>query len=266
MPSTIFRIPEANQRPGHLIMVYLALILVVAPALPNGPEVMFTGASLVPVRSVDVALVREQVRIELPPTSSWSDPGHVSCRYWLHNTSSEPVAVDMAFVTGGRFERAAHLSTVIRDAGLTVTRQGEVVEVRRAALEPALWSGLMTAPPDSLPVFRVAIGAGETTEVTIDYGINWLPTPRRDDPAHVIRYHAQPAALWKGRIERAEILVSFERLSGRIMRRLHEGGPSLGTRFLPDDYTWTDEGVQWVFEDWEPDRDFEIWMDIGDGD
>jgi hypothetical protein len=257
------RLHVHDEFPRGAVLALLAVIALTSPVSANGPEVIATGASLVPVQSSAVQLVREIVHVTLP--GSWDQGGgNVDCRYWLRNETPTPATIQMAFVTGEKRPTFPDVVETFRDSRFSVRMAGQDVPVTMKAILTEDWSSVMDAPPDSLPVWEITIAANETAFVVIKYDVWWsgriADSGDRDVP--FFRYNARPAALWAGPIEECDIVFSIDGINTGLLRCLLEDGHCAKAVIDPPGYDWRFDGIHWHFQHWEPDRDFDISLDM----
>lgn len=234
-----------------------AALLVTGPseALANGPEVINSGACLVPVSSSVIQLTSVHVTVRVPKDNGLG--GSVNCRYLLSNPTSSPVTITMAFVVGaeGRLEAVSGLE----DSGFNVRADGVAVRVSMQSIRGKDWTDLVTYPPGQLPSWRVTVPADGSTDLRIEYSV-WWGSSRTDEPHpySVMKYHARAARLWAASIGIATIEFDLTNAGGHFWRCVFDpAGLALG-KISPEGFDWTDEGVRWVFHDWVPEEDFEV--------
>ena len=223
----------------------------------NGPEVIVTGAVLVPVQSATVQLRRESVDVCLPNLEGIG--GHVECSYVLKNPGPTQVSFSMAFVTGNPQENVSDIARTFTHSKFRVVADGGV-ELRPTlqATEPASWRAFVPEPPESLLVWDVVIPAGETKRLDISYEIWWSSRTDGDKEWFFFRYNARPAILWSGPIGVAEINFRIGDLGGTLLRYILDEGGCAPAEISPAGYQWSESGINWKFWNWEPDCDFEI--------
>jgi len=228
----------------------------------NGPEVISTGPAVIPVQSVAVQLVTEDVRVTLPGIGDGRG-GSVSCVYELRNLTDQPISFEMAFVTNDNQWFPGDREAV--DSRFSVRQVDEELPVRVVAIDPTAWSTLVAGPPDSLPSWTVGIPAAAMTSLLISYQFWWRSTRGPSDGQHSLafRYHARPAAAWAGNIRKARVTFMLPGINGYLRRCLLEESPCASGRISPPGYTTTKEGLVWEFFDWEPTVDFEVALYAG---
>ncbi len=224
----------------------------------NGPEVITTGACMVPVRKSRVQLVREDVMLT-PPRGGQLD-GRVECSYVLRNPEQRSVNLTMAFVVGreGRLE-AVHGNDDSKFKVLQMGAKGGVeLPVHLRAIAPSAWEPYVRDVAE-LPCWDVSIPAGGETVLRMSYNVWWdFLDAGTDHSRTVLVYHAKAARLWAGPIELAKFRIDLDHVAGRFWRcAFDSSGWGLG-RVSPGGYRETDFGVQWTFRDWTPDTDFTV--------
>lgn len=221
----------------------------------NGPEVIDTGACLVPVTKSAIHLAREYVTVRVPKDNGLG--GSVDCRYVLENPSAKAVELTMAFVVGaeGRLAVVAGME----DSGFDVRANGKRVPVRLQAVREEDWTDLIAYPPDSLPCWKVRMPAHGELDLRIGYQV-WWDVSRADGLKGFssLRYHALAARLWSGSIETASIEFDLTNAGGRYWRCVFDPNQWGLGRLSPDGYSWMEDTVKWEFHDWIPDVDFEV--------
>lgn len=245
------------------VLAFLLITLVAPSCVPsaraNGPTVGFDGGSVVPLASPEIRLVRESVDLHLPLTDA-SLTGRAECFYALANLSGNARTFPMSFVgamsAGG--VRSPGLPT-----GMRVRVGGRDVDVRMERADSAQWARFEMAEPDSLPVWSVAIPAGETTFVEIEYAIAWSGGSDGSSDGRDLRYFARPAALWAGTIGHATFRLHLGEMVTNLLRdrAINRDDSSVRLRIEPPDARWTRDGLEWVRTEWEPDTDFRFGID-----
>jgi len=245
-----------------LVVVLGAGALGISNTWANGPEVISTGATLIPVRSSAVRLVLETVHIDLPvPLASG---GRVECDYHLKNTIDESVAFSMAFVTAMSGQQAEDVAEVFKDSGFRVVADGHELPSRLQPISPEDWEPFVSDPPESLRVWDLSMPPGGEIHLNISYNV-W-PAPREDSTGtwYTFTYPARPASLWAGEVAAAEFIFTVGGLGGPLLECLLTQSDCVTARIAPEGYAWTGQGLSWRFINWEPDRDFEVSLRVPD--
>jgi hypothetical protein len=223
----------------------------------NGPTVGYNAGTIIPLHNTEIQLVYEHVRIILP--SSLHDPGKTWCTYRLKNLSTSDARFTIAFVV-------SPATMPVPKASFRVSLDGTRVPTRIEPLDEIRWRLFVEPAPDSLPVWDVSIAAGDSETLEMDYVTSWSGTASDDDDPRMtmnFAYHAKSAALWAGLIREARISLFFDGIIGPMLHCAPERGECFSVNIHPDGYTTKNEGVHWVFSDWEPSEDFGIDIRVG---
>ncbi len=233
------------------------------PVLANGAGVGRDAGMIFPVASDSVQLFAEFVNIRLPDDRG--EPGHATCRYVLRNLAATRCEFEMAFVTNAPFvivtepPRGTTAESYRRhyvDAGFEVLLDGTPLEVGYAAVARGQWTDLVRDAPDSLPVWNVTLEPHVLGHLQMKYDVDWSGGSEGGHRSARLTYHALPAALWAGHIEWAEIHFELAPLAALVLAC----GPQLGSCFSvsidPPGYEWSEDGLGWCYQDWEPTTDF----------
>ena len=225
-------------------------------ALANGPEVGLDGGSIFPIASKDVQLVREYVLARLPLGGG---AAAVECEYTLRNRSATAQTFRMGFVTSAPDGFEPEVRTAqYRSADLHVREGRRELPVALMPVDPSRWKALISSVPDSLFTWSVSIAGRDSVRLSIRYHAQW--SGGSDGLSSDLRftYHARPAALWAGPIEKATVVFMLGDLESQLLRHSASspGGPSVS--LTPSGFAWYSSGVKWEFSDWEPADDFSL--------
>jgi hypothetical protein len=253
-----------------LCVTTLSAGLLAPRALANGPEIGIDGGHAVPIASTAISLEAEYVRIEAPLDEgvlAGRLPGSMHCEYHLHNPLHHAVRVPMAFVVPVAEFRWSHSApTDDPSLGLSVhllapyPQPGESLSVRRLPVARTAWNGLVTNVPDSLPCWTVPIPPDSTVVLLIESRVVWSSGSDGTTSGRMLTYCTRPARLWRGPIAKAEIDIKFGEAAAALLRSARPGS-NLSIRIEPKGFAWTDEGIRWRFENWEPDEDCVVSLD-----
>jgi hypothetical protein len=222
--------------------------------LANGPTVGRDAGGIVPLQNTQVQLIAEEVTIELPGSDILE--GRVHCRYSLKNLSDRDQQFDMGFVVPSTYFKRFHLyrSPDFRVKVFSESFRRQACNVRYESVDRGKWADFFDRNvPDSLPVWQITMSPGAMVFVDIDYKIGWSVA----GPWYSFTYHTRSAALWEGPITSAKVLVTFGDLMNAMVRA-GERDSVVSWAIEPANYVWTDRGIEWTFEDWEPTSDIRI--------
>lgn len=249
---------RASGKVGRVrIATVMAWSLLIAPclALANGPEVGIEGGALFPIESRDVQLVREEVVLDLRDPDDDGPDGSAHCVYVLRNLSSRPVDIAMGFLLNEPIspESQESWNELYRMAELSVTQDGRPRAVtyrpqRRGEFRQWYW-----AAPDSVPSWTLRFAPRGESRVEIRYRVEWSGGCDGFDCGQRMRYFTRPAALWAGMLESARFELRLG--DSGLVRRLQRAQATGRVRVQPARHRWTDTGVLWEFQAWEPDSD-----------
>lgn len=248
------------------LAVVLAVLLA-GTARANGPEIGIDAGVVVPVASSNVELEKEWVDIR----ASLGVDGTLECMYLLRNRSHKARIVPMGFLVGGPSvdrEFASHWDDPA--LGLEVHYpSGKAIPVRREAARKHAWSEIAESMPDSLPVFDIPIPADSAVAFLITSRISWSGGSDGENHGVMLKYVATPARLWSGPVGHAEIAFHFSDLEVALLRQAWEttrfvedvAPGSVKVEIKPAGFTWTNDGVLWKFDHWEPRENPTVWID-----
>ncbi len=247
------------RRGSVAVVLSLASLLTAAHvAMGNGPEVGRDAGMILPVASDSIQLVSEQVRIKLPLHEY---QGTANCTYVLRNLAATAASFEMAFATNPPFDPTPDgYRRQYREARFVVALDGAPIEAQYAAVAPGRWSDLVPSGPDSVPVWRVALGPRATAEVTIQYAVSWSGGGEGGHTTKVFTYYARPAALWAGVIESADIQFDMGMLAESETNGYH-GVDSVRVSIEPAGYVRVGTAIHWHFTNWEPSDDLSFRRD-----
>lgn len=236
----------------------LAVSLLAAKAIANGPNVGRDAGMVFPVRNDVVQLVSERVVIKLAPYASpYARLGEAVCTYELRNLSDTPQTFEMAFFTNRPFaatdrsEYRRHYMT----AGFSVTEGARSLAVAYEPVDVSGWSPLYEGLPDSLPVWQVTIGPDTSTVLNMEYSVEWSGGADGESNSRYFQYHARPAALWAGTIDSAEIAFEIDDETVRTIADHRGSDPCFEEIVTPEGGNWDGNRIVWRFGDWEPEND-----------
>ena len=239
----------------RILLASFALLLASAViARANGPEIGIDAGMVIPVASTNIELEAEWVDVSAP---LGLEEGKLECMYRLRNRGHKARVVTMGFLVGGPSVNPVESPSHWDDPalGLEVHRlDGSPLPVRREAARKRAWRELLYEMPDSLPVFDVPIPADSVAVFVINSRITWSGGSDGNDSGVRLRYIATPARLWAGPVGHAEIRFRFSGLDAALLKKAWKttAQDSLQVTIAPAGFTWTNDGVLWKFDQWEP--------------
>lgn len=242
-----------------------SIILVLATRVPgasaNGPNIGRDAGTVFPLTTDRIQLVSEFVTVRL---SAEGGAGSAECLYVLRNLTDEKQSFEMAFLTGSSYRQDDPENRASPALDLHVSHGRRELVVSMAALDRARWEPLIANPPDSIPVWKVVIEPRADAALWISYGIGWSGGGEGRSHHQAFTYYAKPAASWAGRIEQATIVFALNSLTAKALACLPDSATCVQRTIEPAGYRWTDAGLRWDLNDWEPAEDFRLdlrWMD-----
>lgn len=248
-------------RLGMLAVIALVLAMPAPGARANGPEIGRDAGTVFPLATDRIQLVSELVMVRLPAEGG---AGRAECLYVLRNLTDERQSFEMAFLTGSSHRQDDPDNRAYPDLDLHVSRDRRELAVSMAALDRARWEPLIENPPDSIPVWSVAIEPRAEAALWINYGVGWSGGGDGRSRQRAFTYYAKPAAFWAGRIEQATIAFTLGDLAAKALSCLPDSATCLRRTIEPAGYRWTAGGLRWDLNDWEPAEDFRLeleWLD-----
>jgi len=229
--------PAAVALPALLALPLLLCSLLPAALLANGAEIGRDAGMVFPLESTIVHLAAETVDVRY----DWMGrEGTAECVYHLGNGSDSTRSFDMAFVTNSFQGPPGYTARFYAALDMKVDIAGAPVAVRSEPVRVLDWTGMITPPPDSLPVWNVTIPARDTVRVHMTYRV-W-PSGGSDGSSGgmALSYRTRPAALWAGPVGRAAVRFRMRGLDRYAMRSLSSEHASICVEVRP--------------EGWRPDR------------
>lgn len=247
------RIPDV-MRPAIAVVL---LVVWCSLAAANGPEVGWNAGAIVPVQSDHVQLLSEQVWVYLPDVGG---RGHTACNYYLKNLTSGPVVIEMSFLTSVPNGGPDEIASAFDGSRFMVEVESEGTAFRMAPVSRDLWTEFVREVPESLPVWTMAFEPYETLSVFMKQEIVWSGGGEGDSSWLDFTYHARPARLWAGEVERAHICFLLPGVLGSMIRCIPEETDCYSYRASPPGFVFTSAGFYWDFENWEPSEDLSFGM------
>lgn len=229
-------------------------------ALANGAEIGRDPAGIAPLASTDVQLVSEEVVIRTG--FLWGEPGLATCRYHLRNLGPRARRLEVAFYV----ETLEHGNEKPRFGarhGFRVWQDGRELPVRVQAVDRRRWAAVARARVDSLPTWTMTIPAGGDSHLEMSYSVGW--SGGGEHASHFgwgLTYHARPAGLWAGVIERAtfEVRLDDATLADIAATRRWPGGRCAITA-SPPGFVSDGRTLRWAFADWDAGQDIRVSVD-----
>jgi hypothetical protein len=251
-------------------------LLLACSAQANGPEIGIDAGMVIPVASANVELEREWVDIH----AALGMDGTLECMYRLRNRSHKARTVPMGFVVAVPSTDPVNSPSHWDDPALGLEvhyPSGTPIPVRREAARKRAWREIAEAMPDSLPVFDVPVPPESSVTFMITSRITWSGGSDGEHHGVILKYVATPARLWAGPIGHAEIAFHFSDLEVALLRQAWEttrfvedlGPGSVRVEIKPAGFTWTNDGVLWKFDHWEPRENPTVsidWTDLASAD
>lgn len=253
--------------PSKLLVCIVALTLLTPLARANGPEIGRDGGTIVPLRSADVQLAREEVIAEIEGQAM---QGVVRCTYVLRNLSERSLHFEMSFVTDPQLQSPLDDERDYQSPRFRVAQEGRPLAVRLEPADSTEWkqyrNPMAWSRPDSMPVFTVSLEPRDSTHLSIDYRVQGTGGADGGNWSNRFRYLTRAAKLWAGPIEKAEFTVRYD-LPAILSQQLgSEWTRHLSCDIWPVPYHYSGGVFRWSYRDWEPEHDIELELNFIESD